>query len=75
MSRSPQEIIDQAAVKHNPNTEGNGMLTRDDIKEVLDQLPDDISPQKGLSDWLLLVPFLTVDQKHKILDDIKSYGH
>lgn len=73
MARTTQQIIEDATKAYNPNRQATGMLTRQDLIDFIKQLPEDADRLFEITAFLEQLPFLTMSDKQKVLDDLPSY--
>lgn len=71
--RTIEEITDGAIGRRNPHTYATGYLTRQDIFDYIDVVGKDKAADE-LPGFLETLPFLSSEDRKKVLGDLASYG-
>ena len=72
--RSIEEITSEAIARRNPKTNAPGYLTRQDIYDYIQAIGPETASGEKISAFLETLPFLTPEERKKIVDDVLTYG-
>jgi hypothetical protein len=72
--RTLDQIIEDASGAVDPQKETQGYLTRADMYEAVQAIGPDKADKLTIKAFLDKLPFISVMDKKKILDDLLTYG-
>lgn len=70
-----KDIIDNARLRRNRRTRGNGLLTRTDVMDFLKLLPEDADRKAEFEKFIDSIDFLRPEEKKFIKGDFYSYDN